>query len=67
MKTLEAKTLEPDSSPILWMIVALLAYGILYFSNGLVFERMPVADGANELVIFSYQFSGLSRSADGPA
>jgi len=42
-----------DLNPILWMILALIIHGIYYFVNGLVFNRMHIADGADNLLMFS--------------
>jgi hypothetical protein len=61
MQPIKAETIGPELSPACWVAIALILYGVFYFTNGLVFEHMHVADGADNLVMFSYQFSGLQR------
>ena len=61
MKKIKNKILVFDFNPILWMILALIIHGIYYFTNGLVFNRMHIADGADNLLMFSYQYSGFMR------
>tara|TARA_Y100000294_G_scaffold170379_1_gene182639 strand:- start:1489 stop:3780 length:2292 start_codon:yes stop_codon:yes gene_type:complete len=61
MQSIDTPPLKPSRAPACWMAAALVTYGIFYFSNGLVFERMHAGDGADNFVMFSYQYSGLLR------
>ena len=52
---------ESSAKPFLWVVLALTMYGIYYFTNGLVWERMPIGDSTNTFLVYSYQYSGFAR------